>query len=160
MQIGTRSPLLLQDRNPLLQDRNRFSSMIGTRSPPSPPRSEPPLDEKVAKDTIRLQVFAPPSNGFDVDVLRIMVELLPESSTPTQMIMASTLGREFIKTFYHQVFTEYQRVLFAYKGSSYACSVVKISLGENEESESLRSPKQELIKKRTKVIVEGPPQSL
>ncbi|CAL5385696.1 unnamed protein product [Camellia sinensis] len=85
-------------------------------------------------------MFAPPSNGFD--------------------IMASTLGREFIKTFYHQVFTEYQRVLFAYKGSSYACSVVEISLGENEESESLRSPEQELIKKRTKVIVEGPPQSL
>ncbi|GMP45664.1 hypothetical protein CsSME_00014113 [Camellia sinensis var. sinensis] len=92
-------------------------------------------------DTILLQVFAPPSNGFDVDVLRIMVELLPESSTPTQMIMASTTGREFIKTFYHQVFTEYQRVLFACKGSSYACSVVEISLGENEESESLRSPK-------------------
>ncbi|CAL5385688.1 unnamed protein product [Camellia sinensis] len=79
-------------------------------------------------DTILLRVFAPPPNGFDVDELRIMVELLPESSTPTQMITASTLGREFRNIFHHQVFTEYQRVVFAYKGSSYACSVVEISL--------------------------------
>ncbi|CAL5375746.1 unnamed protein product [Camellia sinensis] len=50
-QDQTQSPLLLQDRNPLLHDllqnRNPFSSMIssmiGTRSPPSLPRSEPPL---------------------------------------------------------------------------------------------------------------------
>ncbi|CAL5383910.1 unnamed protein product [Camellia sinensis] len=111
-------------------------------------------------DTILLQVFAPPPNGFDVYVLRIMVELLPESSTPTQMITASTLGREFRNTFHHQVFTEYQRVVFAYKGSSYACSVVEISLGENEGSESLRSTKQGMIRKRTKVIVEVPTQSL
>ncbi|XP_028111378.1 vesicle-fusing ATPase-like [Camellia sinensis] len=111
-------------------------------------------------DTILLQVFAHPPNGFDVNVLRIMVELLPESSTPTQMITASTLGREFRNTFHHQVFTEYQRVVFAYKGSSYACSVVEISLGENEGSESLRSTKQGMIRKRTKVIVEAPTQSL
>ncbi|CAL5385604.1 unnamed protein product [Camellia sinensis] len=96
-------------------------------------------------DTILLQVFAHPPNGFDVNVLRIMVELLPESSTPTQMIT---------------VFTEYQRVVFAYKGSSYACSVVEISLCENEGSESLRSTKQGMIRKRTKVIVEVPTQSL
>ncbi|KAI8015465.1 Vesicle-fusing ATPase [Camellia lanceoleosa] len=138
----------------------------------------PKKDEKVAKghislnpehcksldvsfgDTILLQVFAPPPNGFDVDVLRIMVELLPESLTPTQMITASTLGREFKNTFHHQVFTEYQRVVFAYKGSSYACNVVEISLGENEGSESLRSTKQGMIRKRTKVIVEVPTQSL
>ncbi|CAL5383955.1 unnamed protein product [Camellia sinensis] len=144
-----------------------------------PPKSEVLLkDEKVAKghislnqehcksldvslgDTIPLQVFAPPPNGFDVDVLRIMVELLPESSTPTQIITAFTLGREFRNTFHHQVFTEYQKVVFAYKGSSYACSVVGISLGENEGSESLRSTKQGMIRKRTKVIVEVPPQSL
>ncbi|KAI8016330.1 Vesicle-fusing ATPase [Camellia lanceoleosa] len=104
--------------------------------------------------------FPPPPNGFDVDVLRIMVELLPESSTPTQMITASTLGREFRNTFHHQVFTEYQRVVFAYKGSSYACSVVEISLSENEGIESLRSTKQGMIRKRTKVIVEVPTQSL
>ncbi|CAL5332584.1 unnamed protein product [Camellia sinensis] len=138
----------------------------------------PKKDEKVAKGhislnpehcksldvslghTILLQVFAPPPNGFDVNVLRIMVELLPESSTPTQMITTSTLGREFRNTFHHQVFTEYQRVVFAYKGSSYACSVVEISLGENEGSESLRSTKQGMIRKRTKVIVEVLTQSL
>ncbi|CAL5383952.1 unnamed protein product [Camellia sinensis] len=143
-----------------------------------PPKSENTEDEKVAKghislnqehcksldvslgDTIPLQVFAPPPNGFDVDVLRIMVELLPESSTPTQIITAFTLGREFRNTFHHQVFTEYQRVVFAYKGSLYACSVMGISLGENEGSESLRSTKQGMIRKRTKVIVEVPPQSL
>ncbi|KAI8016485.1 Vesicle-fusing ATPase [Camellia lanceoleosa] len=121
----------------------------------------PKKDEKVAKghislipehcesldvslgDTILLQVFAPPPNGFDVNVLRIMVELLPESSTPTQM-----------------VFAEYRRVVFAYKGSSYACGAVEISLSENEGSESLRSTKQGMIQKRTKVIGEVPTQSL
>ncbi|KAI8013395.1 Vesicle-fusing ATPase [Camellia lanceoleosa] len=138
----------------------------------------PKKDEKVAKghislnpehcksldvslgDTILLQVFAPPPNGFDVDVLRIMVELLLESSTPTQMMTASTLGRKFRNTLHHQVFTEYQRVVFAYKESSYACSVVEISLSENEGIESLRSTKQGMIRKRTKVIVEVPTQSL
>ncbi|CAL5383959.1 unnamed protein product [Camellia sinensis] len=104
-------------------------------------------------DTILLKVFVPPLNGFDVDLLRIMVELHPESSGSTQMIMASTLGREFIKTFHHQIFTEYQRLVFAYKGSSYGCSVVEISL---RESESQTTPKQGMIGKRTKVTVEVP----
>ncbi|KAI8016335.1 hypothetical protein LOK49_LG05G03157 [Camellia lanceoleosa] len=36
-------------------------------------------------DTILLKVFVPPLNGFDADVLRIMVELLPGSSSSTQM---------------------------------------------------------------------------
>ncbi|CAL5383958.1 unnamed protein product [Camellia sinensis] len=108
--------------------------------------------------TILCQVFAPPPNGFDVDVLRILLELLLESSTPTPTptIMASTLGREFRNTFHHQVFTEYQRAVFAYKRSSYACRVVEISLDESEGSESLRSTKQGMIRKRTKVIVEVP----
>ncbi|KAI8013839.1 Vesicle-fusing ATPase [Camellia lanceoleosa] len=104
-------------------------------------------------DTILLKVFVPPLNGFDVDVLRIMVELLPGSSSSTQMIMASTLGREFIRTFHHQVFTECQRTVFAYKGSLYVCSVVEVSL---RESESQTTPKQGMIRKRTKAIVEVP----
>ncbi|XP_028094133.1 vesicle-fusing ATPase-like [Camellia sinensis] len=98
-------------------------------------------------DTILLKVFVPPLNGFDVDVLRIMVELLPRSSSSTQMIMASTLGREFIRTFHHQ------RTVFAYKGRLYVCSVVEVSF---RESESQTTSKQGMIRKRTKAIVEVP----
>ncbi|KAI8015457.1 Vesicle-fusing ATPase [Camellia lanceoleosa] len=89
--------------------------------------------------TILCQVFAPPPNGFDMDVLRILLELLSESSTPTPT-----------------VFTEYQRAVFAYKRNEHACRVVEISLGESEGSESLRNTKQAMIRKHTKVIVEVP----
>ncbi|KAI8013400.1 hypothetical protein LOK49_LG05G03175 [Camellia lanceoleosa] len=43
-------------------------------------------------DTILLKVFVPPLNGFDVDVLRIMVELLPRSSSSTQMKRGAAMG--------------------------------------------------------------------